>query len=210
MLFNTKKIVDICSKKKLTPNHLFYCYAIYRNDWELLYKAHYEMVVKINDNHKIKLFNTVEILQPLLDMGYLKPISIEEFKAMTGYDPFKWDKLQVTDKFVKELLIDYSEAGEELWEIYPNFITVNGNKVSTKKGGDYKGKYLSKEQLIELYLDKINYSVEQHKENLEGIKKAIKAEHSLPVIRSYIIDEMWESYNSLEEKATKQDRFTAI
>lgn len=213
MLINVPRVVKICTDKKITPNHLFYCYAIHTKDFALLYKCHEEMKLPLDNFETSNIFNYHDILLPLIELEYVEPI-----EGLTKYsnnfrinknDPYLWDNLKVTDKFIEELFINYKEAGEELFEVYPAFTEINGKKISNLKGGDYKSKYLGKDEMIDLYLEKINHSYHQHKENIEGVKKAIKLNHQLPIIRSYIIDELWNSFNKLES-VESSERFNVI
>ena len=197
-MFKINEIIDTCVKRKISPNQLLYLYSMYKGKWADIYK--YLMEVKCL---------SYEDLQYLEEEGYIinwKNNKTKELKwEHSSLDYF--DKFEVTDKFKRLLFIDSTEAGEELFEIYPKFVTVGDKKVPTLKGDYYNGKpigrtgqiYYGKDELVELYGVKINNNYLQHQENIEGIKKAIKCGVMLPIIRSYIIDEMWLSINTLKE-----------
>lgn len=180
MLFDTKKIINICAKRKINPNQLLYLYSIYTKDWAGIYKL-------VNE---VKYIESKLELEDLVNKGYLINWSGEWVNQSV-------DNFEVTDKFKHLLFIDTEEAGEELYKEYPKFIVIDNKSIPATQGGEYKGRYLGKDEVMELYSKKISNNYEQHQENLIGIRKAIKNNVQLPVLRKYVIDEMWLSFNEL-------------
>lgn len=207
MLFDIKNVVKICTTKKISPNQLLYMYCIYSNDWASIYELFHklEQLDERNPKLKIKGFDFEHEIKPLVDEGYL----INYNKDANG---IKWNKLkkedfdnfEITDKFKELIFVNSFDAVDELFKAYPPFIKIDGRNIPSMQGAEYKGNYLGKDELGKLYLNKINYSHTQHIENLNGIEKAKKANVQFPVLRKYILDEMWLSFNALEDSTINE------
>lgn len=205
MLFNLEKVTEICSKRNITPNQLFFMYAIYNNDWKLIYNFLKITRNRIRDGKEIFGFDIETELKPLVELGYLVNWK-NDWSHLNSKDYQPIDYFELTDKFKYLLFIDTEEAGEELFREYPKFITINNTKILSTQGGDYKGKYCGKDELIELYCKKINNNYDIHKENMKGIEKAKKNKSFMfPLLRKYILDELWHSINEMDETTVYSD-----
>lgn len=182
MIYDIERIVNICAKRQINTNQLLYMYMIYKEEWALLMKL-------VNE---IKPIEGKLDLEDLVNRKYLINWSGEWNNQLK-------DNFVVTDKFKHLLFVDTNEAGEQLFSIYPKWISIEGRSIPSTQGGDYKGRYFGKDEIIELYCKKISHDYEQHEKNLIGIRKAIKHNISFPILRKYVFDEIWNSFNDLEE-----------
>lgn len=107
--------------------------------------------------------------------------------------------LVLTNEFLNKYYVTTKQAGIEFWDKYPNFADISGQSVPLKKGYQEGNRYIDKDALIDLYLKKINYDLEKHN---EITKKLDLHKDSINVaIRSFILDELWESYPLETQKA---------
>lgn len=187
MLFNTKRIIDICAKRQITTNQLLYLYGIYKGDWKALYKL----------ANEVKIIAAELELKDLVDRGYLINWS-GEWKNQNV------DNFEITDKFKHLVFIDTHDAGEELFKEYPKWIVIEGRSIPATQGGDYRGKYYGKDEILELYCNKISNDYVQHEMNMVGLRKAIASNIQFPVLRKFVFDELWHSFNEFQAEERKE------
>jgi len=90
---------------------------------------------------------------------------------------------EVVPKIAKKLWIDLEVAGEELWNTYPGFITIEGKQFPAKTG--------NKQLLIKQYMFSIGNSVEKHQFVLSMIEKALSNKVLCLGIEKFITSEYW-------------------
>lgn len=196
-MYNLDKLTRIYEKFNITPNQFFVLYAVYKKDWDNLYRYVNNVSNKMNEEgKKITGFNVEEELFPLVEKGYLDNIFNK------GHS-FEVIDLMVTPHFADAIFIDTEQAGQELYDSFPQWINVNGGKQVAKKGGDINGVYFGKDQMLELYAKKIGNDRELHSKIIEATERGKEQGLINFTLRSYIYDEMWTSYMDLEDKTTK-------
>lgn len=112
MIYEVDKFTDYLVDTQLTPTQFFICWLLERRDLDNLSK--YLKGVGKFDGHDF---------QYLIDKGYLVNTdpNCKEFNA---------SNLVVTLEF-KEMLIDEDDAFEELLDIYPKYVAVDGRRFPT-------------------------------------------------------------------------------
>ena len=101
--------------------------------------------------------------------------------------------LFLTPEFIDQHFIETKLAGEQLWLAYPNATEINGQYMPLKKGDKIGNIYYDKEKLIAVYCNKIGNNLALHREILEKVEAHKKVGNINFAIRSFILDELWES-----------------
>jgi hypothetical protein len=120
----------------------------------LIYKKRYDLIVSYKQNYQIEEKTTVlnsYLTNDLVTRGFL----IEKDKG------FKIGK-----EFYKILIENPSLIVDELFDVYPDFININGNNVPLKA--------VSRRLVQDTYLELICFSVEEHLEIIEDIKYGVE------------------------------------
>lgn len=98
---------------------------------------------------------------------------------------------------IRQLEIESGEdMATELWEKYPAALPLgDGGMFIARKGPD-------KQEVLKLYLERINFNPEKHKFVLEQLKKYVKLVHDRKInghrIHDWISNEMWDIIPELE------------
>lgn len=112
MIYDVERFTDYLVQLKLTPTQFYICWLIEQRDTDNLEK-YLKGVGKFDSEDFIYL----------IDKGYLIDVNPKGKEFTTG-------NLIVTLEF-KEMLVDEEEAFDELLNIYPKFVTVNGVRFPT-------------------------------------------------------------------------------
>jgi hypothetical protein len=111
------------------------------------------------------------------------------------------DKLEVTDDFCKQLFVEGKFAGEELFEVYPHFLSqkINGVRVHAKKGMLVGNEYWGKDELINIYGQRIKNDLQLHKKILESVRYADSIGQVTVTLREFIVNELWFGFFKLRD-----------
>lgn len=176
MITSTKEYVDLLCSLKISPEQFLICMLVNDKDTPSTMKYLHE-----NTAHKFKH----EQVDELLDRGFLVRIS-------TDRDVYNIDHFAVTGLFSGDFLVDNDVAGTELWETFPSWLNVKGQKVSAKS--------CDKDDLVEKYTKKIKGSKKKHSKIMEvvreyrhrnnnyatmGIEKFVASEHWVDLALEY-------------------------
>lgn len=134
---------------------------------------------------------TKSSIQEMIDKKIIDGSRIKSLDNMNFMD------IYVTEKFRESYYVDANIAGEELWAVYPNTADINGRSTILKKGEKIGDIYMDKDFLIAYYSKKIGYNKKKHE---EIINKVIKANENKVInftLRSFILDELWDSLDEL-------------
>lgn len=141
------------------------------------------MILKDNRIHELyRYVNEIspfreEDLQDLEDKGYI---------AKFAKDSTTSDNFMVTDKFTSSIYnLDPSQPGEDLLDLYPSFVNVEGKR--------YPAKNVIKEDFLKEYYRKYGRYIGKHKEILELTKYGISKGLINMGLKKYIDSEFWES-----------------
>jgi len=171
MIFvETEQFVDFLVQHQLTPNQFMFCYL----------KASFDMKNFKRYMDKVGKFKREEI-SDLIERGY-----IEDFNEFgpNGARKVFIDSYLVTPKFTKNLYIETEQAGRELWELFPDYFTINGSRVNAKS--------CDQDAIIKLYCKYIKNGVKLHKEVLSLLKQAVDRGEIKMGIEKWVSSKQWE------------------
>jgi hypothetical protein len=159
ILEDVNEYVDFLIKNKLTTNQFLLLYLLFtekmvRDSKGKMQYSESGAIYKWLD--KGKGWCKQEIVD-LEEKGYLIPVSKDNYQI---------DQLIVTTKFSDVMFINLEMAFEEILDIYPDTILVEGNVVFTKSG--------DLERVSQEYRKIIKNSIKKHEEVKELIKFAIE------------------------------------
>lgn len=199
MVYDSRELKNICIELGITPSQHFILYALYQNDRSLE-----EMVYEYKRLHGKSPFSRKDI-EDLVEKGFLLNLNgIDDliFEDTGSIQVGNYSiNLKVTPLFEKMFFVKTQVAGEELYEAYPGFITINGSQVPLKKGMEYNGQYLDKRKLIKIYAKKIGNDIVLHQRILNAVKRASEMKQLNVSIKHFIMDEMWNDYLKLEDNS---------
>ncbi len=118
--------------------------------------------------------------------GYLNPVL---FKSNFP------DTHDVTEKFYKELFIETDIAFQELYESYPDILTIQGS--------DFHAKACDIDELKMLYKKKIGNSLPKHNKILEALDLQIEANMVNMKIDNWVKGELWNTKLELKPVVTQ-------
>lgn len=176
--------MKFCLKNQITIEQFFIMYLLARNDFHLpdkrsLGKAYI---------HEIGMF-TDGAIKDLATRGF-----IENFNSPGVYYP----ELFLLSPGMRTQFASY-EMAEQLWNSYPVTFRLGdkGTKFIARAGGD-------KDELLTLYLQKINHSTVKHEKALKELARYVdmvgKGEVNGYKIGDWIRQEMWDTIAEIEEK----------
>lgn len=114
MIASIDTTVNLCSELNTTFNQTMFLYLTYLDRMDLLYKY----------SEECSGFSLKE-LEDLEERGFVENHNKEGETYSDAY--------YVTEKFIKALInTDPDIAGEEFWDVYPSFITIDGVKSPLK------------------------------------------------------------------------------
>lgn len=202
-MINTSKVINLMIQYKMTSlDEFMIMYCVYTKDLKSLHKYIENRVEHVREDGSINRHFSIELIKSMADRGILD----------ASYLNFRTNKidfldLYITDSFAEKFFVDSMQAGEELYDAYPNSTEINGQFVILKKGQQIGNVYYGKDLLIEMYAKKIGNDIDKHRKVIEITKKAKEAGIINFTLRSYILDELWDS---LEVPETPQSNKTII
>jgi hypothetical protein len=176
-MINEDKYIKFITENKLTQPQFLLLHLVYRNRWDLI--KLYREIFPTGDGTIIGKSAT----EDLLERGLLKYTK----------DTSNTLHIQVGDVFKKAYTNDVFVA-EDIYEAYPSFYEDND-------GVKYPLKAYDRMSFAKIYLDKINYSQEEHEEILEDIKYG--KENSLIKIKigNFLVSEFWKDLRKLRKES---------
>lgn len=145
MVYPLDKYVDVLLKLDISPIQVLFCQIIYERRHDLLYKIANEGQIFPRS-----------YLQDLVDKGMVIDTNPDSSNLFADY-------FEVTDKFVKAFYEASPEDGEEFWNAYPPFMTIDGKKIPTKA--------CNKEELIQWYHKNVG-AKHPHKKVMQALEYA--------------------------------------
>jgi hypothetical protein len=110
-------------------------------------------------------------------------------EMVSGYFP--------APKITAQIWVDFNEAGEDLWDSYPNFLVLsNGHQVPAKT--------CDKDELVETYCKKIKYSKKKHAEIMEILKIAVDMNEISMGIEKWVGSEQWKVLKEKYKTSSKE------
>jgi len=148
-----------------------------------------------NENEYEPLQRIAQLLKirPILESLIEKEIILKSWKL-----PKEGTKLDIEDipfnkNFLKQYFRASFEMGQELFEAYPQFLTVQGIVFNARR---VSKKYDDIETAFAKYGKAIKYSNEQHQQIISDIKKGIEAGYNFTTLDDFICDRGWIALHS--------------
>lgn len=165
-------------KHKLTQAQYLFLYLLCTKKLSVIkeYKIHYPS----EDNTMLGK----AMLQDLINKGFV----------IVHGDPNDANSYEVTEKFRKLVLQDSMEAADEIWKIYPGFATIEGRETPLTAMDKYR--------FAQIYVERINYSYEEHQEILKDIEYGRLMGLIRMKIQNFVESQAWEKIRERRLKDT--------
>lgn len=179
---NEKQIIEFCIRNSITVEQYFIVYLT-RRRWEGFRQEFVDYTRQFPWTQvDMKTVVAKKMVVASEDTEELSPISlcIPEKDELNGSETFASDQVH----------------GDELWYSYPATFPLFGGGVFIARTG------MGKEQLIELYLDKIGRDPEKHQFVLQQLEKYIRLVQTGKInghkISDWVANEMWDTISAIE------------
>lgn len=178
---------ELCllEKYKLTPTELYAVRVILiaREDKEYSYLQRFNALL----NGGLR-----QVLFELQDKG----IILKSYTIPDSGSPFIVEDVEFSKNFVKEFYKASLQMGEELFEAYPQFITVGGVMYNARR---ISKKFASLEDAFAKYAKDIKYDPEKHIEVLELIEWAKENQYNFTTLDDFIVDRTYLAIKAFKE-----------
>lgn len=186
-------------KYKLTPDELFTIELIFIAAEE----SNLDYIIRfcsISDKHKSNFRNNIISLQD-------KGVILKSYKIPELGKEFIPEDVEFNKNFMKNLFKASFELGQELFDTYPTFATIQGNLVGIK--GVAK-KFDSLEDFYSFYGKQIKYKPELHNEIIEIVNWAKDRNLINESIASFVINHSWETLKAMRDGEGTNVNFDAV
>lgn len=182
--------ISILSKYSITPNELMLIRTLLilqDEDDENLFKDYIELLHDSN----IKLRDVLLSLQE-------KEIILKSYKIPREGESFDPYTIQFNKNFIKALYKCSFELGKELFEVYPQFGSIQGNIVGIRS---VSKKFDSLEDAYFKYGKSIRWDIDRHNHIMELVRWAKSNNIINYTLASFIIDQRWLELEALRDGA---------
>ena len=198
MYFPFNKELDFLQANRLTPNELMLLTSIlvFQDDAKGKYLKQF-LTIMHDRNIDVR-----EMLQRLQNIGIINKYNIPK-----PGEPFNPVEIPINKIFLKNFYKSSNEMGEELFNTYPQFGTINGEAVALR---GVATKFDSLEDAYFAYGKAIKWNPEKHNEIIQLVKWA--GDHNLicKSLSKFIIDRSWEDIKSLKNGDKVNINFDAM
>ncbi|MFN7465290.1 MAG: hypothetical protein ACK53T_07890 [Planctomycetota bacterium] len=187
MIADINKYVNFLTENHLSENHFLILWLVYTKDVENIKK--YKQTFGDFD---------VNAIQYLIDYGWLDDFGI----ASQNRDYMITDFL-VSDRFIKRIVIDEEDSYEELCQVYPKWLLINGSKVPAITGDPVK--------IAKDYLKCHKKNRIAHERVINITKNWFKSKpYAQEKIENYILNRRWNLYEEELTKGSKENIFQTL
>lgn len=175
----------IMSDYKLTPNELYLVRTL------LLYEDDTQYIIKFLNICKATNTDVRSLLVSLQNKG----IVLKSYKIPEAGAPFKPEYVEFNQNFIKKYYRGSFELGQELFDVYPQFTTIQGVMVPLRS---VSKKFDSLEDFFRFYGKTIKHNPDLHNHIIELTRWA--AENTSLInctLASYVIDRRWVDIEAL-------------
>ena len=175
----------ILEKYKLTPTELFTIKVILLAKEE----SDYEPLKRLSNILDGGLRLEIERIQN-------KGIILQSYKLPKPGTPFIVEDVEFNKNFLKQYYKASFEMGQELFETYPQFTTVQGQIYNLRR---VSKKFNDLEDAFAKYGKVINYKPDTHEEIVNLIKWGIENGYNFTTLDDFICDRGWLSLKAFKE-----------
>lgn len=165
----------ILERYKLTPTELFAIQVILLAKEEREYKW-------------LQRFAQIQKLRPIIESLREKGIILKSYKIPKEGEKLIVEDIPFNQNFQKQYFRASFDMGQELFETYPQFLTINGVCYNARR---ISKKYDSLEDAFTKYAKAINYKDEIHQQVIENIKWGIDNGYNFTTLDDFIADRSW-------------------
>ena len=146
-------------------------------------------------------------LRDLLISLQEKEVILKSYKIPEKGMQFDPHSIPINKNFIKNLYKCSFELGKELFEVYPQFASINGNVIPLRTVAK---KFDSLEQAYFKYGKSINFNPEKHETIIELVKWASENSILNCSLASFIVNEGWNDLSSLKNGDAGNINYNAI
>ena len=173
--FNIDNELCLLEKYNLTPTELFTVKVI------LLAKEEGEY-------EWLQRFAQIQKLRPILESLREKGIILKSWKLPKEGSKLEIEDIPFNQNFQKQFFRASFEMGQELFETYPQFLTINGVCYNARR---VSKKFDSLEQAFTKYAKAIKYNNNIHQQIIDNIKWGIDNGYNFTTLDDFIADNSW-------------------
>lgn len=166
-MINTDAYVNFIINNNLTQDQYLLLHLLYESRRDLIKK--YKEKYPTPDDRMISEY----FIKDLIDRGFI-------VKTKTGH--------KLGQNFLR-IFIDANTATDEIFELYPPFIRLNGVDVPLTT--------MDRKVFAEIYVKKINGSLEAHQEIMKDLQYAIDNDLIKTGINKFLTSEQWKGFRKL-------------
>ena len=160
-----EQLVTTLCKLQITPSQHFVLYMIHTRTWALMDKFN-------NETGGIPHAEYKDLIDKGIIIDYNKPG--EAFM----------DNCTIKDDIATVLFVEIDQAGQELWEKYPNYLYIDGVQMPTKS--------TDKDAVLSKYMDNIACNPIRHARVLELLQYAVTNGMITMGIEKWVRSAQWE------------------
>lgn len=165
----------ILERYKLTPTELFTIQVI------LLAKEEGEY-------EWLQRFAQIQKLRPIIESLREKGIILKSYKIPKEGEKLIVEDIPFNQNFQKQYFRASFEMGQELFETYPQFLTINGVCYNARR---VSKKFDSLEEAFIKYAKAIKYKDDIHQQIIDNIKWGIDNGYNFTTLDDFIADNSW-------------------
>ena len=181
-MFSIDNELCLLEKYKLTPTELFTVKVILLAKEENNYEPLERFSQVLNGGLRLEL----ERLQS-------KGIILHSYKIPKPGTAFKPEDVEFNKNFLKQFFRASFEMGEELFNTYPQFITIQGVSYNARR---ISKKFDDLEEAFAKYGKYIKYNDEEHQIIIDDIKWGIENGYNFTTLDDFISDKAWLALNA--------------
>ncbi len=168
---------ELCllERYKLTPTELFTIQVI------LLAKEEGEY-------EWLQRYAQIQKLRPIIESLQEKGIILKSYKIPKEGEKLIVEDIPFNQNFQKQYFRASFEMGKELFETYPQFLTINGVCYNARR---ISKKFDSLEQAFAKYAKAIKYKDDIHQQVIDNIKWGIDNGYNFTTLDDFIADNSW-------------------
>ena len=165
------------------------------------------LLIKNNDFNSfcVEYFDTPESVRGSLRKNLLRLQEIDlidkSYRIPEVGEKLDITSIKINKKFEKAFYRTSFELGKQLFESFPQFITIKGNQVGARR---VSNKFNTLEEAFETYGRSILWDLDKHKKVIESVEwgKAHKLINC--TLATFILDRVWEELETLNKPERKE------
>lgn len=166
-MIQVDRYIPFLKKNKLTSSQFLLLLLLYQKKYKLI--EEYKLMFPTEDGSMIGKYP----LDDLIKRGYIEQVNPTDVTAKS---------YTITTKFSK-IFCDKFEAGNQIWDLYPRIVT--------NEGKNFPLKLWDKNEMRDVYYERINGNYEEHLEVLKDLEYAIENGLIKGKLENFIKSEAW-------------------